>query len=126
LQALFSIRYIFTYQQQPNTLNIEFMTDSNSNNYFQFKEPWYKTEGNARHFEEELLKEISLEHSLYGRKIAAIAFRKDQDEVLFKIEGTENQYAVVHLTYKKESDPRWPDVSFYKDWETLYEECLLK
>ena len=101
------------------------MEEFTQNNTFHFQEPWFKTNDNAKYFEEELLREVSSGHSLCGKKITAIAFRRDQDEVLFKIEGTENQYAVVHLTYNKETDPRWPGVTFYKDWQTLYEDCLL-
>ena len=30
----------------------------------------------------------------------------DDDDVLFKLD--EDRYAIVHLTYNKETDPQWP------------------
>lgn len=62
---------------------------------------------------EELQREISTEHPLFGRIVVAIGQRCDTDDVLFRIEGHATQFAVVHLTWSVESDPEFPWTQFY-------------
>ena len=65
----------------------------------------------------ELSSELSLKHVLYGLRARAVAARIDRDDVLFEIEGADMVLAVVHLTWRKESDPRWPTTRFFASWE---------
>jgi len=74
-------------------------------------------ESRAEQLSAELKAEVSLGHPLYGLDAKAVASRIDRDDVLFELEGAPNYLAVVHLTWHREEDPRWPSVQFFKDWE---------
>ena len=54
----------------------------------------------------ELEGEVPKGHVLHKQKVEAVAKRDDDDDVLFKLD--EDRYAIVHLTYNKETDPQWP------------------
>jgi len=77
-----------------------------------FLEPWQKTD--QKIFEEELKKEISPKHTLFGKKLTVIARRLDQDEYLFEIDN-EDRFAQVHLTWKgkAEIEKTWPKTSIF-------------
>ena len=38
--------------------------------------------------------------------------------MLFEIEGGEMCLAVVHMTWRKESDPRWPDTKLFQSMDS--------
>lgn len=84
----------------------------------EFLEPWYyvKSDGSL---ENELYKELGKKHTLYGKKLVAIARRFDQDDVLFSFIDAPTILAVVHLTWKskKESNSSWPSTMIYNTWE---------
>lgn len=61
----------------------------------------------AERLQQELVKELSQEHILYGTKAQAIAKREDNDDVVFWISAID-QYAVVHLTYAQETSKTFP------------------
>ena len=68
-----------------------------------------------------LMKEVSPEHSLFGRAAVSVGRRGDRDDVLFFLPGHPSPLAVVHLTWtgKREQNPRWPHTTFYSslaDW----------
>jgi hypothetical protein len=86
---------------------------------FDFVEPWFRTNNNRESFERELSREVMTTHPLFNMKVMAVAFRRDRDDVLFQIEGSDAKYAVVHLTYKRESDPKWPSTTLFKDRESV-------
>ena len=73
----------------------------------------------------ELSSELDPKHVLYGRTPRAVAARIDRDDVLFEIEGTDMALAVVHLTWRKESDPRWPTTRFFASWEQWVRDEML-
>jgi hypothetical protein len=83
--------------------------------------PWRiitdRSEKKAEPLTAELSSELSLKHVLYGLRARAVAARIDRDDVLFEIEGADMVLAVVHLTWRKESDPRWPTTRFFASWE---------
>jgi hypothetical protein len=37
--------------------------------------------------------------------------------VPFEIEGSDMPLPVINLTWRKESDPRWPTSSFFASWD---------
>jgi hypothetical protein len=65
----------------------------------------------------ELKIELAPDHVLYDVPVKALATRIDRDDVLFEIEGSINRLAVVHLTWQREADPKWPTVQYFKDWD---------
>src|SRR5579863_3388547 len=90
---------------------------------FSFLAPWEEIPGSsegqktADRLLSELKEEIPSKHLLGGLSLTAIATRSDQDDVLFEIAGSEEKLAVVHLTYRKETDPSWPDTQFFTSWQ---------
>ncbi len=74
-------------------------------------------ENRALRLSVELARQISPEHMLYGLKARVIAARIDRDDVLFALEGADMPLAVVHLTWRKETDPSWPITTLFESWE---------
>ena len=70
----------------------------------------------AEHISARLEKELPSKHVLQGLKFRPVALRIDRDDVLVEIEGA-MPLAVVHITWKKETDPRWPDTKLFQSWE---------
>lgn len=91
-----------------------------SRSIFQWPEPWGETGLEmGRALEAELKCEVTLGHPLHGVSVSALARRDDCDDVLFAIIGSPS-VAVVHLSYRKETNPSWPYSQFYADlseWE---------
>ena len=83
------------------------------------------SEKKAELFTAELSSELSPKHVLYGLRARAVAARIDRDDVLFEIEGADMVLAVVHLTWRKESDPRWPTTRFFASWEEWVRDEML-
>jgi hypothetical protein len=70
-----------------------------------FKPPWHATGlGQAEQLAEELNREIPSNHVLAGCGVVAVAKRHDCDDVLFRIEGSPQRYALVHLTYRRKRE----------------------
>ncbi len=91
-------------------------------------EPWVPTGTDAVNFEDELRRELGPSHPLYGIPATAIARRIDTDDVLFELTGAPSRFAVVHLTWagRRETDPRWPSVSFFSDFEDWIERGMTR
>ena len=89
----------------------------------EFLAPWriiedsHGIEDRAGQLSERLQSKVPEKHVLHGLKVRAIATRIDRDDVLFEIEGGEMHLAVVHMTWRKESDPRWPDTKLFHSWD---------
>lgn len=65
--------------------------------------PWeHLTESTAITLQQELQKELSPSHQLFGTKSVALAHRIDNDDVLFWIQDL-NTYAIIHLTWSHAS-----------------------
>ncbi len=71
-----------------------------------FLEPWFAVDD--RRLVDELLRELPPGHVLAGLSVAVRARRQDRDDVLFNVLDGSGRLARVHLTYRAESDPRWP------------------
>ena len=88
-------------------------------------EPWQPT-SNPTFYEAELKKEVSFFHPLNWKNVRAIAHRTDCDDVLFEVLNGKSKYAVVHLTWRKESARKWPATHFYKDWQDVFVNCIVE
>lgn len=73
--------------------------------------PWVATDAALEH---ELAREMGPGHPLADRRAVAIARRHDTDDVLFWLPDGPALLAEVHLTWRKETDARWP-------WTVLFE-----
>lgn len=76
------------------------------------------SENEARQLEEELQKELSPAHVLFGT--AVIARGRRRDVVLFSL--PDGKVATVHLTWRLEADPSWPWTEIYssfEDWKAV-------
>lgn len=61
-------------------------------------------------------------HVLVDYDCAAIGNACTCDDVLFEVynrERPDHRFAVVHLTWQAETDPRWPSVRFFEDFEAF-------
>ena len=96
----------------------------------QLVKPWEvihdtpQVQGHAERLSTELQRELPSTHVLFGIRATAIAHRIDQDDVLFELEG-QMPLAVVHLTWSRETDPRWPETTLFESWEHWAEEEML-
>jgi hypothetical protein len=97
------------------------MTDK-PNFQIQLPEPWHWIEMD---FETELYRELPHGHILKGKTFKTIARRQDMDDFLFVIDNCEFEYAIVHLTWAKETNEKWPITSLYKSWKEVYEKRIL-
>lgn len=91
--------------------------------------PWQALEKGASSglaFEEELQKELSPNHPLYGQIVVAIARHLGRDDVLFRVEAKLKRYAVVHLTWsgKHEPWPTFPATKFFDSIDDFAEKCM--
>lgn len=79
----------------------------------------------ARAFERELQRELPEGHRLFGLPVRCVARRRDRDDVLFELGDGTTTWAIVHLTWKSESDPDWPYVEVFESRRAALEaECL--
>lgn len=65
----------------------------------------------ARGLERELARELPPGHRLAGRAVRALARGPDDDDVLYGL--PDDALAVVHLTWRRETDPEWPWTAVY-------------
>lgn len=93
--------------------------------------PWKRIEdlpeikNQAEHLSARLKEDLPSKHVLQGLKMKAVARRVDRDDVLFEIEGREMSLAVVHMTWRKETDSNWPDTQFFENWEQWVRHAML-
>lgn len=85
----------------------------------ELSEPWFAiSDADTRHqLEAELQRELSHGHELAGEPARAIARPEDRDHVLFALGSS--GWAIVHLTYKDESDAAWPVTRLFRTEEDL-------
>lgn len=89
----------------------------------QWLDPWIPVSSGGA-LERELALELPVRHILHGVFLRAIARRLDTDDVLFELAGYEKPLAVVHLSYKRESDPQLPWTVLFDSWEDWVENCM--
>ena len=96
-----------------------------------FLAPWRiiedspETRDHARHLAARLQSELPEKHVLHGLRVRAVATRVDQDDVLFEIEDGHMPLAVVHMTWRKETDPQWPRTKLFQSWGDWVREEML-
>ncbi|MCW7541470.1 hypothetical protein OOT46_27040 [Aquabacterium sp. A7-Y] len=85
-------------------------------------EPWSSTEGMEdtyrRAFSDQLAKEISPGHELYGKQVRLIA-RGNGDDALFELLDGTGRVAEVHLVWQGRQTPPWPSSAIFpslEDW----------
>lgn len=100
--------------------------------HLEFLTPWEEFPGDsggqkrAANLLSELKREIPSDHRLSSLTLRAIAIRRDQDDVLFEILGNEEKFVVVHMTWKKEKDPRWPRTRFFSNWRQWVDAVMIR
>ena len=83
-------------------------------------DPWAPVgAAQAQSLEQELRRELCPDHALAGIEVECLARRADQDDVLFRLRGHESEFAIVHLTWTRESVPEWPATAFFAHAEDL-------
>jgi hypothetical protein len=89
--------------------------------------PWKLFEDKARADDLSVRREreVPLGHVLFGLKLMAVATRTDQDDVLFEIEGGKMPLAVVHMIWRKETDPRRAAARLFRSWGEWARETML-
>jgi hypothetical protein len=90
-------------------------------------QPWCPLSDSDPQLGQELYKEMSKNHILYGERVNAIGRRQDNDDVLFELIGSKNKYAIVHLTWKSkiEKDPSYPRTQIFNNWLDLYNDRIV-
>ncbi|MEI5906661.1 hypothetical protein WAK64_06270 [Bacillus spongiae] len=77
------------------------------------EDPWWViTKSMAEVLNNELIKELSPSHVLYGKKSVAVARRNDNDDVIYWVNEID-KYAIVHLTYSKENSSAFPSTKLF-------------
>ena len=100
-------------------------------NGFKFLIPWriieepHGVQDRSERLSARLQSEVPEKHVLYGLKVRAVATRVDQDDVLFEIEGGHMPLAVVHMTWRKETDPHWPRTKLFPSWDDWVRDDML-
>jgi hypothetical protein len=86
--------------------------------------PWHFVDKGLNN---QLEKEISRGHILYGKVVKTIARRQDNDDVLFAVFDSDFKYTKVHLTWSqsKLTETDYPLTKTYKDWQDVYENLFI-
>jgi len=92
----------------------------------QWRVPWWPVpaEEDTRTIAE-LHREMPAGHVLSGRSVQTVGRRQDCDDVLFYLGESAPQFAVVHLTYARETKPEWPSTSLYDSLQSWIEHCMI-
>lgn len=70
-------------------------------------EPWEEIpNADILFFKEQLVKEITLSHTLFGRQLLPIGRSSANDDILISIGS--GKFAVVHLMWSNSGDHLWP------------------
>jgi hypothetical protein len=91
--------------------------------------PWHSVADNSAQvarIQQELARELSAGHPLFGLPVHALARRQDCDDVLFAVDDGSGRVAVVHLTCTRSppEKPPWPITLVYKSFETWMAERM--
>ena len=75
---------------------------------------WAPVRGDERdHVVQELRREMPPGHVLEHARLTPLARRRGRDDVLVRAVGAPCSLYVVHLTWRRETDPTWPAVRPY-------------
>ena len=77
----------------------------------------------AQSLSAELQRELPPDHLLFGRVVEAVAYRQDQDDVLFRHQDEPNRFTVIHLTWsrKQEINADHPSVCYDGSFESFFD-----
>lgn len=70
------------------------------------------------HLVRELNRELPAGHVLQGVRFEPVARRVKRDDVVWWLSDSD-EWALVHLSYSAEHDPRWPSCCVFPTWEAL-------
>ena len=88
-------------------------------NRIELLEPWFEC---PRGLENQLQKELSEAHVLFGVEAVAVARRQENDDVLFYLPKHEIPFSVVHLTWDgRQKNPQFPHAEFFVSFEDFAE-----
>ncbi len=73
----------------------------------------------------ELYREMPDGHALFGRTVQTVGRRQDCDDVLFYLGESVPQFAVVHLTYARETRPEWPNATLFDTLDAWIQKCMI-
>jgi hypothetical protein len=73
---------------------------------------------------EELQRELPSGHVLAGIVAVPIGHRSDADDVLFRVGDPPHRFAIVHLTFARETNPKWPSTEIYDTFEQFTAEAM--
>jgi hypothetical protein len=92
----------------------------------QWRVPWHAISPDyAAKAETEIHREMCVGHVLFGRSVTAVGYRQDCDDVLFYLGESAPSFAVVHLSYQPEKDPKWPETSLFDSFDSWVEQCMI-
>lgn len=63
----------------------------------------------------ELRRELPEGHVLHCRKLVPVARHRGSDDVLIRTDAEDGRLWVVHLTWRRETDPQWPSARSFRD-----------
>lgn len=81
--------------------------------------PWVRLPPETR-LEVELHREMCDAHPLRFLDPKSVARRQDCDDVLFTL--SDGRLAIVHLTWRRETNPNWPAYTIVSDWSEISED----
>lgn len=91
-----------------------------------WSQPWIPEFDEEDLLVRELQREVCDHHILFGVNARAVGRRIDCDDVLFVTDDPQKPIAVVHLTWRIESDPSLPITSIFDGWQDWVENCMMK
>ena len=91
-----------------------------------WRKPWVAVPpDHAPKLAAELHCEMCAGHVLFGRSVMAVGHRQDCDDFLFYLGDISPQFAVVHLTFQRETRPSWPNTSLFDSLAAWTEQCMI-
>ena len=72
----------------------------------------------------ELQRELPSGHVLAGLVAVPIGHRSDRDDVLFRLGDSPHRFATVHLTFARETNPKWPSTVIFDTFEEFAAETM--
>ena len=90
---------------------------------FEFLPPWKSLTDSpeSRALAEKLTQclrdELPHQHALAHLEFAVVARRNDRDVVLTEVKEGNKTLAEVHMTWRKETNPRFPRAKFFDSWQ---------
>lgn len=84
------------------------------NDAYDWDDDWYAVTDDS--LNAELQRELCPQHILHGIAATVIGRRQSRDDFLFLLQ--DGRLAQVHLTWRAETDPRWPAAQIFDSFES--------